>query len=199
MSQTRRTSGTEGSEITLGTGRLLGIFFALVVTCALFFVGGFAFGRNTGSETASAATTASPESAAIAKATAAATAEANKPVPEELTFYKAVEQKDPEPKLEPVEQAPPPVLSKPSPIPAKRAAAVGSSSGYMVQVAAVSKQEDAEALAAALRGKKYRVTTTGVPTDRLIHVQIGPFADVKAAEAMRQKLKQDGYNPIVKK
>ena len=69
----------------------------------------------------------------------------------------------------------------------------------MVQVAAVSKQEDAEALVHALRRKSYPVVTTSGPSDKLYHVQVGPFADLKDAEATRAKLIGDGYNPIVKK
>jgi cell division protein FtsN len=38
-----------------------------------------------------------------------------------------------------------------------------------------------------------------VPTDRLLRVQLGPFSDIKDAEAMRARLIADGYSPIVKK
>jgi DedD protein len=38
-----------------------------------------------------------------------------------------------------------------------------------------------------------------LPTDKLFHVQVGPFADIKEAESMRSKLLSDGYNPILKK
>jgi hypothetical protein len=30
-------------------------------------------------------------------------------------------------------------------------------------------------------------------------VQVGPFGDIKDAEAMRSRLINDGYNPILKK
>ena len=33
------------TEITLGTGRLLGLFFGLVVVCAVFFGLGYTLGR----------------------------------------------------------------------------------------------------------------------------------------------------------
>jgi cell division septation protein DedD len=35
--------------------------------------------------------------------------------------------------------------------------------------------------------------------DRLFRVQVGPFSDIKAAESMRSRLVDDGYNPILKK
>jgi len=71
--------------------------------------------------------------------------------------------------------------------------------GYTVQIAAVSKQEDADALVDALKKKAYPVFVANVPSDKLFHVQVGPFADVKDAEAMKSKLMSDGYNPIVKR
>src|SRR6266404_5786514 len=37
---------THDTEITLGTGRLLGLFFGLVVVCAVFFGLGYTLGRN---------------------------------------------------------------------------------------------------------------------------------------------------------
>ncbi len=69
----------------------------------------------------------------------------------------------------------------------------------MVQIAAVTKQEDAEALVAALRKKQYPVFSATVPTDKLYHVQVGPFSEPKQADEMKTKLVSDGYNPIVKR
>jgi cell division septation protein DedD len=86
-----------------------------------------------------------------------------------------------------------------SPAPPQPEAAPTPATGYTVQVAAVSKQQDAEALAAALKKKQYAVLIAKSPTDNLFHVQIGPFDDAKSADAMRNRLVKDGYNPIVKK
>jgi DedD protein len=71
--------------------------------------------------------------------------------------------------------------------------------GYLVQVAAVSKQDDAEALVDALKKKQYPAFTANNINDKLFRVQIGPFADIKAAETVRAHLVDDGYNPILKK
>ena len=35
--------------------------------------------------------------------------------------------------------------------------------------------------------------------DKLFRVQVGPFTEIKDAEAMRSRLINDGYNPILKK
>ena len=71
------------------------------------------------------------------------------------------------------------------------------SSGIMVQIAAVSHPEDADVLVGALRKRGYAVSARRDPTDGLLHVQVGPFANRNDAYAMRQKLLNDGYNAIV--
>jgi cell division septation protein DedD len=68
----------------------------------------------------------------------------------------------------------------------------------VVQVAAVSHQEDAGLLVGALQRKGYSVAAHTEPQDKLIHIQVGPFNNHKDAEAMRQRLLADGYNAIVK-
>ena len=127
---------------------------------------------------------------------------------ENLTFYKAVAQDSnsnggPE-SAEPGDS----VKSEPAAAPAQPEAkpaapeppVTTSGSGYYVQVAAVTKQEDAEALVEALKKKQYQASANNsVPSDKLYHVQIGPFGDIKDAESMRAKLVSDGYNPILKR
>jgi cell division septation protein DedD len=71
--------------------------------------------------------------------------------------------------------------------------------GFVVQVAALGKQQDAQALTVALRRKQYEAFIANLPTDSLFHVQLGPFADAQEADAMRVRLMNDGYNPIVKR
>jgi len=68
-----------------------------------------------------------------------------------------------------------------------------------VQVAAVSRQEDAEALVEALKKKQYPAFTANSSGDKFYRVQVGPYAELKDAEAMRARLISDGYNPIVKR
>jgi DedD protein len=79
------------------------------------------------------------------------------------------------------------------------AAAPASSGGpTMVQIAAVSRQEDADVLVAALKKRGYNVIVRNEPRDSLLHIQIGPFATRDEAKAMRAKLLADGYNAILK-
>lgn len=209
----------QDQEITLGTGRLLALFFGLVIICALFFSLGFSLGRKSAPERVAAAMTTAPaiptngavkpssmragEATKPDCATPGACAEAApKTSSDELTFYKAVEQNEPKAKLEPAAEPPSaPVAgttaeAKPAVLP-EMPGRVGS--GYIVQVAAVTKQEDADALVNALRKKSYPVISTSSLNDKLYHVQVGPFADLKEAETTRAKLISDGYNPMLKK
>ena len=183
-------SATQDVEISLGTGRLLGLFFALVVVCGIFFGLGYTLGRSLG-PTAMAAEAAA--NTAKSKATSDAPAEAaNAPPANDLTFYKTVEQKDANPQLTPP--------SNPAPATLVPAAETPHASAYVVQVAAVSKKEDAEALVGALRKKNYPVfLAANGSSDALFRVQVGPFNDFKEADAMRGRLAGDGYSPIVKK
>ena len=209
----------QDGEVKQGTGRLLGLFFGLVIVCALFFSLGYSLGRRSEPGPAATASTTVPANmGAEAKPSPARAEAASKPdcatpgacpetapksTTDDLTFYKAVEQNQPKAKLEPPA---PPVAARVAPRTAEskavtpemhRPATLGT--GYMVQVAAVGKQEDAEALAQALRKKNYPVVTIKGPSDRFYHVQVGPFADLKDAEATRSKLIGNGYNPILKK
>jgi len=67
----------------------------------------------------------------------------------------------------------------------------------MVQIAAVSRTEDADVLVGALKKRGYAVTARRELGDNLIHVQTGPFSSRIDANSMRQKLLNDGYNAIV--
>lgn len=205
----------QDTEITLGAGKILFLFLGLVVLCGLFFGAGYTIAKNStaaqsasgesspaamlatgGAKPSPAGTTAAP-----AKPQDCATADCSQPPSSELTFYKAVEQKDPNAQLtpsEPVAVAQTVAAPEVSKTPLAPAAA-SAGAGYIVQVAAVSKQQDAEALVSALRHKQYPVNVVTVPSDRLFHVQAGPFPSASEAEAIRTRLISDGYNPILKR
>jgi cell division septation protein DedD len=67
----------------------------------------------------------------------------------------------------------------------------------MVQIAAVSHQEDADVLVGALRKRGYAVNAHRDPMDKLIHVRIGPFNSRDEANRWRMKLLDDGYNAMI--
>jgi len=193
------TSSTD-TEITLGTGKLLFLFFFLVGICSLFFALGYSLGRksDTGIITASAAST--PQTSTSATKPAGGDSPQQPP----MSFYKSVEQKEASTELteSATKTAPADALATgvSQPAPNTPEAAAPATGGYFVQVAAVSKQDDAEALVDALKKKQYPAfVASGSGTDKLFRVQLGPFADVKDAETQRTRLISDGYNPILKK
>src|SRR5262249_19447595 len=115
---------------------------------------------------------------------------------DDLTFYKSVEKK-PEARLSPPAQAASASSGNAHKTPELSHV---NGSGIVVQVAAVTKEEDADALVSALRKKNYPVFVVGSQAgDKFFHVQVGPFANLNDAESMRARLAGDGYNPIVKK
>jgi len=192
--------GSQDTEITLGTGKMLALFFSLVALCGLFFGLGFSLGRGSvrplmTADQAQASPGATLRSSAMKSA--------SQP-PDSMTFYTAVEQKDANAQLAPTDaskEAPAKDTAKsaqnnsapPDPMTATAAS-------YFVQVAAVTKQDDAQALVEALKKKQYAAFTSNTSSaDKFFHVQVGPFGDLKDAEATKAKLINDGYNPILKK
>jgi DedD protein len=193
-------ASAEDTEITLGTGKMLALFFGLVALCAVFFGMGFSLGKSSvkpGDPVAGVATPGGVRPTAV---------KSNSPrPPSDLTFYKAVGQKDADAQLTASSTDAPanPSIATKSQADDGNAPpalnALSSPSLYFVQVAAVSKQEDAQALVDALKKKQYTAFAASTPGDKLFHVQVGPFTDVKDAEMARGKLVSDGYNPILKK
>ena len=203
----------QDTEITLGTAKMLGLFFALVILCAVFFGMGFSVGRNS--------VKVSPVDTEVSvvknSASPAVSAKLNPPAANpDLTFYKAVEQKDPNVQLAPPQpttnpkegnaspsaDSPPPAETRPAvggAAPAPDLSAAPPINAYYVQVAAITNKDDADALVEALKKKQYAAFSATATSDKFFHVQVGPFSDIKEAEATKAKLVSDGYNPILKR
>ncbi|HKW74480.1 MAG TPA: SPOR domain-containing protein [Terriglobales bacterium] len=179
------------TEITLGTGKLLGIFFGLVIVCAVFFTMGYLLGKSSvdGAHTQIVGTTLTPSSTA-----GKPSAEMKEPSAPAPASSPDASQANSNPGSSNDSSAPAPASSSTAPADIK-SSPTGS---FLVQVAAVSKQEDAEILVSALRKKQYPVFVANVPGDPLFHVQVGPFTTQLDAETMRNRLAGDGYNAIVK-
>jgi cell division protein FtsN len=234
---------SDDTEITLGMGKLLGLFFLLAAICGVFFSIGYSLGKSTGREQAlnDQPATAATEATAVASgasqnkpsAVVAVKAEAEPAPPEQsatstpqsnLTFYKAVQQTGDGAQLPakgassavsanpaaapeshavmPAKSTTPPGAAASSPAPpGSHPAPVTGPGTIVVQIAAISREDDAVALAGALRKKNYNVFVVNNPVtnDKLYHVQVGPFTSLQDAEAMKLKLTGEGYNPIVKR
>lgn len=233
-------ASSEDTEITLGVGKLLGLFFLLAAICGVFFSIGYSLGHSSGREqaandqpqvnasadaaAASSAGSGNKPSAEVSKPQEQAPAAATNATPDQdtrLTFYKAVQQNSTgeTPAERPTTSAPggPKVMTAAAPAPAVPRSTTASAPGeaevishtapvtgpgtIVVQIAALSREDDAVALAGALRKKNYNVFVVNNPVtkDKFYHVQVGPFATLAEAEAMKTKLVGEGYNPIIKR
>jgi DedD protein len=208
-------ASSQDTEITLGTGKLLGLFFGLVIVCAVFFALGYTLGRKTDTGLSTSITPAQATTSTGVKPGSSSANNASSSTP--MTFYKAVEQQNANPQLTPASAVSgTPDASQSSAGDASSASSAQGAgkeassppdplapipgTGYFVQVAAVSKQDDAGALVDALKKKQYPAFVAANSTaDKLFRVQVGPFGDIKEAEAMRARLINDGYSPILKK
>lgn len=196
-----RDQYSEDTEITLGTGKMLALFFGLVILCATFFGLGYSIGHSSTKSSAellpspstSRPTRMSPSSAPVTGAPSstpgappAQASSDSKPGDAQPASPDSTSTANPSPASSTPDQAAP--LTPLQPV-----------ASYFVQVAAVSKQEDAQALVESLKGRQYQAFIADATPDKLFHVQVGPFTDVKEAESMRARLVNDGYNPILKK
>ncbi len=201
MSSSPQMQQETDTEITLGTGKMLVLFFGLVLLCAVFFGMGFTMGKNsvrsavelqaTPSGARPSAANTHPTQAPPAQTQTAAPQTSTSPDSGTAGSGSSAQQA---PAATPDQNAQPQ-----SGQPYGTAQGNPPGPGYTVQVAAVSKQEDADALVEALKGHQYTAFIAPQGPDKLFHVQVGPFADIKDAEATRAKLVADGYNPILKK
>ncbi len=210
------------TELTLGPTMLLGVFFGMVLLCGLFFGLGFAVGRYgpsdspaAGQQPATGAQASAPAASARLKPSATVPeppqrATVNQPPSGSSSANPATNPQYSNQAAGPGNSSGPPqvrpalpaMATSIQPTPAHGGGlrvepATAPTLAIMVQIAAVSHPEDAEVLVNALRRRGYAVNVRRETSDSLLHVQIGPFNNRNDANAMRQKLLNDGYNAIV--
>lgn len=219
----RRDTDQRDTELTLGSGALLAMFFGLVVICGLCFGLGYAVGRH-GSSPAAAnpAHTAAPDqeplqgNGSIPKPSPLARAPVLPPsnsrqMPEtDAGASPGTPQQSPSsgqggsPAGAPagtaqtqVRPAMPAMASTPQAAAPPSVRPALPAVPLMVQIAAVSNPEDASVLMNSLRKRGYPVTASREPEDRLIHVRIGPYYSRDEATRMCMRLLNDGYNAMI--
>jgi cell division septation protein DedD len=209
------TGGNRGSadrEISLGAPTILGIFFALAVLCACFFGFGYTMGRKSAQIGPADATVPTPVSFGTSAKPAAGSPASLPPVSQPATGDSAATtpaETETAPVETPAKNSAADAMivgDKPAPASAESHTssgqppmpAISPTGTIMVQIAAVSSQDVADILLASLKKKGYTVAVRHEPQDKLLHVQIGPFATRKDADAMCQRVLADGFNAIVK-
>jgi DedD protein len=190
------------AELTLGPWLLTVLGCALLSVCAVCFGAGYALGHRNAArldaDKIPAASAATDAAAAPTSASAKPGARGNSAaVPAPAVTSDATDPVDAQADAAPVASAAPivrPALPSAESVPAAHAPVAN---GWMVQIAAVTHQDDADVLTSALRRRGYAVVQRHGTGDTLIHVQVGPFVNRADANAMAQRLQGDGYNAAV--
>ena len=96
--------------------------------------------------------------------------------------------------------APPLAVSPRTPVERTAASTPLIPSGAIVlQVAALARQDDAQALAGSLQKKHFSAYVQPPHRDKYYRVQVGPFKDQKSAEAAKKGLESAGFKAFVVK
>lgn len=209
----------EEFELILGNKQLLSLFFVVVVFFAGFFAVGYTVGFSHGEKNGPPPTLAkvdpSSESLDDIRLPNALLKDAPERIPpadakanEKASPTKSETKPEPKPaaaKPEPAKPAAEPKTAtasapapKSQPKPERIASAARGGSGeYHLQVAALRVRKDADLLAGKLKGMGY---PAGVRADsEWNRVVVGPFASAEAAKGYRGRLKNDGFDTLVRR
>jgi DedD protein len=201
---------------------VIGLFMLMLLFSGLFFTLGYVMGRD-GQVRAATDLRGLPESTVLPKPEVAPKPSNKKSAPEpqagaaapansDWEFYHAGESSKTDDRLKPVASpsmnpsATPavgktsnPTKQQPSPIAKSIGVAPASAGvGTSLQVAALTKESDAMALANTLRKKNFPTFVQSPQGDKYYHVLVGPYADQKAIDNARKGLEVAGFKAIVK-
>ena len=215
--------GGAGERVLEGR-HVIGLFLLMLLFSGVFFTLGYVMGRNEYDGSVRAATdffkkpsnSVSPKAEVNPKRAnnpAPATVPTDTPAPpnSDWEFYHAGDNKKTDDHLKPVAVAAAPAkknLTSPAKSSVPPRSASGSSktqnpplipgSALILQVAALTRESDALDLASRLQKKKFPAFVLSPQGDKYYRVQVGPYADPKAAEAARKGLEDAGFKAIVK-
>ena len=215
-----------GGDFVLESRHLVGLFFLLVVIFGVVFTLGYLLGRSQYDSSLRSAVAKpvdvkqvppldAPAPSSPAPLSKEKSETEGKPGPEKSNwdFYHSADPKTTQDHLQPpaktVTAAKPAATPKILMAPAKIAAPAKASTplnaplipkgAIMLQVAAVSTEGDALALAQALQQKKFPAFVITPGADKFYRVQVGPYADSQSATIARKELEAKGFKSIVKK
>jgi DedD protein len=194
-SASARKSGRR--DWVVGSGRLVAAFVVVVGLCGAFFTLGYMMGQ-TARFSLPLLSLKSHTSAAGASSSKPGEAAGNASASPELDFYSL---RDPgrtagglpaatsasapgHASARPAGTLHPPVLPR---------------GALVLQVAALSHEVDAVALADLLQQKDYPAFVLPNKSDKLFRVQVGPYKDTRSAEVARRALEREGFKTILKR
>jgi DedD protein len=214
--------GNAGERVLEGR-HVIGLFMLMLLFSGLFFTLGYVMGRD-GQVRASTDLRGLPESTVLPKPEVAPKPSNKKSGPEpqadspapansDWEFYHAGDSNKTDDRLKPV-AAPslnPPATpavgksgnpAKPQPSPISKSIGLtplSAGGGTSLQVAALTKESDAMALANTLRKKNFPTFVQSPQGDKYYHVLVGPYADQKAVDNARKGLEAAGFKQAIVK
>lgn len=213
------SSGGKRGDRVLESRHLIVLFLGIVLLCGVFFTLGYVIGHNQYDGAVHAAE--APEASApvihkASKPAASDSASATTPGPanSEWDFYSKSASNHLDPTEKPSSAATPaaaPANKETSAPPAatEGVKAIPVSSRFqpprmlkgsvVLQVAAVTHQSDAVAMADALQRKKFSAFVLAPSGDNFYRVQVGPYRDERNAESAKNALERAGFKSIIKR
>jgi cell division septation protein DedD len=215
--------GNAGERVLEGR-HVIGLFMLMLLFSGVFFTLGYVMGRNQydGQVRASTDMRGLPGSTVLPKPEVAPKFSNKKPAPEsqaetppansDWEFYHAGDSNKTDDHLKPVaapsmNPSATPAMGK-SGSPTKQqpsaisktigVAPLSAGGGTSLQVAALTKESDAMALANNLRKKNFPTFVQSPQGDKYYHVLVGPYPDQKAVDNARKGLEVAGFKAIVK-
>ncbi len=202
--------------MVLESRHVIGVFLLMVVISGIVFTLGYVLGR---SQHDPQARLGSKEAGRIASGELAAAKPGGEsaktppaepaPAPSSWDFYRAAEpKKSQEPKkaeklVSVTSKLAPQTKPSPKPVAAKAHALLNAPliprGAILLQVAALTRESDALALAEALQQKKLPAFVLTPGADHYYRVQVGPYADAQSANAAKRALENEGFKSIIKR
>jgi cell division septation protein DedD len=211
--------GGAGERVLEGR-HVIGLFFLMLLFSGVFFTLGYVMGRNQYGGQVRAATSARTPAAVDAAtrsnpavkpspgtSSSPPSSDTAAPPSSDWEFYHTRDSKPGENRLKPAPAAKTVSTAAKNIQPAKRAntssktilnAPFMPGGTYSLQVAALTREADALDLATRLQKKKFPASVLSPQGDKYYRVQIGPYADQKAADAAKKDLEGAGFKAIVK-
>lgn len=221
-----RSSGKRGGagERVLEGRHVIGLFMLMLLFSGVFFTLGYVMGRDeaSGQVRASSAgrgfgepdvlpkaeSTPKTSSASKKKDVAENAVDAGSPSSSDWEFYHAGDSSKTDDRLKPnANPTPASAIGKSAGVTksansspkANPQQSLNSAGGINLQVAAVTKEADAMALANTLRKRNFPTFVQPPHGDRYYHVLVGPYADQKATDAARKGLEAAGFKKVLVK
>lgn len=214
--------GKRGSgDRILESRHLVGLFLGVVLLCGVFFTLGYVVGKTQYGGAVHAAASPQPISPMVRTPTATKDNSGSHagptPSANEWDFYskKADNHADSGwnlPGSSPAAASPAPspeAVDIPKPAPAARVRAVPTAGRFqppnmlrgsiVLQIAALSHQGDALAMADMLQQKHFPCFVVAPASDKYYRVQVGPYPNERAAESGRAALEKAGFKAIIKR